>query len=235
MMAMALGGRAAEHVMFGKVSTGASDDLSRVARIAQQMITRYGMSGSMPNTAFATLNEDHSAWQYISNKTHAQMDDEVRRAIEAEFKRVCDLLTNKKDLVLKLGEELLKKETLNHDEIVAVLGPRPVQNDEYIDYIKAKGEFDAQKAKEQKAHEDVKLADDFKKEAEAIAQAAVDAAKAEDDVAAAAIANKETPVEEQKEQQEQQQQEEKKTEQQQQEDKPQEQQQKSDDKDKKDQ
>jgi len=155
MIAMALGGRAAEDLVYNTISTGASDDLRQVARITQGMILRYGMSKKFANTAFATLDEDRQVWKSISQKTNFEIDQEIMDIVEQEYSRAKQLLTDKRHLLEKLGSELLLKETLNHEQLVAILGERPFQSDHYVKYVQSRKEFDLElkQEKEKGEHE----------------------------------------------------------------------------------
>jgi len=134
-LCVALGGRAAEDIFFQKISTGASDDLRKVTNMAQSMVVEWGMSPKLPNMVFPE-SDSFSSVKPMSDRTSEIIDEEVLRIVSTQYGRVKELLESKKDLLEVLSETLLKEETINHDTIVKVLGPRPFQNDEYLEFIK---------------------------------------------------------------------------------------------------
>jgi len=155
---MALGGRAAEQVCFGEISSGASDDIKRTMRMAQVMVARLGMSPELANLCLE--NEDAQSFtKPFSESTAEVVDAEVKKIIDVQYERAVKLLSEKKDLLEKLGAALLEKETLNHDELVAILGPRPFKTDAYLKYMeiqreeKAKREAAAKQKEQEKEQE----------------------------------------------------------------------------------
>lgn len=123
-MAVLLGGRAAEHVVFNEISTGAADDLARVTDIASAMVLRYGMSEALGNVAY---DRDRSPFlQGIPSMPEARaygedtaraVDGAVRALVDAGFARAVDLLERNRALLERTAEQLLKSETLNQPEI----------------------------------------------------------------------------------------------------------------------
>jgi len=164
MMAMALGGRAAEQLFFGRVSTGASDDLQKVTRIAQAQVTAYGMSDRLGNVSYAPGQDDNQFVKPYSEATAQAIDEEVRALVSKTYDRVLELLTKHKDHVAKLASRLIEIENVNHDALVEILGPRPFQTDAYIQWkkhaeenaqlIKKKEEEKKKKEQEQQANEE---------------------------------------------------------------------------------
>ncbi len=125
-----LGGRAAEEITFGEVSTGASNDLERVAQIARNMITIYGMSKRMPNLSLAEPNQGTFLGQQAmtnrrSEKVEQMIDEEVLEIISECYEEDKKLLIDKKDKLEEMARTLLKKESINEKDIVRILGPRP--------------------------------------------------------------------------------------------------------------
>ena len=125
-MCMALGGRAAEDMIFGKVSTGALSDLDSVTKIAYSMVTIYGMSEKIGNVSFYKLAENTYEKPY-SQKTAEIIDEEVRIIVDIEFVRAKKLLLEKRDEVILLAELLLEKEVLFKDDLEKLLGKRPIE------------------------------------------------------------------------------------------------------------
>lgn len=137
MMCMALGGRAAEQIFYNEVSTGAADDLNKVTKIAYGQITIYGMNDKLGNLSFPPENQEGGMVTYrpYSEKTAEMIDEEAQLLVRKAYKDTLSLLEKYKDKVAALAKELMSKETINHDDIVGVLGERPVQNDAYKAYL----------------------------------------------------------------------------------------------------
>jgi cell division protease FtsH len=126
-----LGGRAAEALVFGEISTGASDDLQKVARIARDMVTVYGMSQRAPNLSL--VSRDGSLFlgqapieRSYSEKLEELIDDEVQQIIAACYDVDRKLLTEKRKELDALAALLLEKEKIGESDVLTVLGPRPV-------------------------------------------------------------------------------------------------------------
>ncbi len=125
-----LGGRAAEEIVFGEVSTGASNDLERVAQIARNMITVYGMSKRLPNLSLVQQNQQNFLGEGPQTSTHSEkiaqmIDDEVMEIIQECYNDAKKLLTEKRDKLEAMAQTLLEKEVLTEETIVEILGPRP--------------------------------------------------------------------------------------------------------------
>jgi AFG3 family protein len=123
MMAMALGGRAAEQVMLGKISTGAQNDLERVTRSAYSQVAIYGMNPAVGLLSFPP--EEGRFDKPYSEDTAKLIDTEVRALVDIAYKRTLGLLNDKKHLVESMAQALLEKEVLNLDELEGLLGKRP--------------------------------------------------------------------------------------------------------------
>lgn len=128
MMAMALGGRAAEQVMLGRISTGAQNDLERVTRMAYSQVAIYGMNSAIGLLSFPP--EEGRLDKPYSEDTARMIDGEVRTLVEAAYQRTLSLLTEKKSLVESMAQELLKKEVLGLEELEGLLGKRPYTSNE---------------------------------------------------------------------------------------------------------
>ncbi|KAJ0406806.1 hypothetical protein ATCC90586_000859 [Pythium insidiosum] len=137
MMCMALGGRASEFINFdGRVTTGASDDLRRVTQIAYAMVQLYGMNDRVGQLAFPKDESNPYQEKMYSEKTAQMMDEEVQKIVNEAYERTKQLLNDKKNVLHDLAEELLKNETINHGDIVRVLGPRPFGgNKTYTEFV----------------------------------------------------------------------------------------------------
>ncbi|DAZ97089.1 TPA: LOW QUALITY PROTEIN: hypothetical protein N0F65_001273 [Lagenidium giganteum] len=136
-MCMALGGRASEYLNFdGRITTGASDDLRRVTQIAYSMVQLYGMNDRIGQLAFPKDESSMVPDKMYSEKTAQAMDEEVQKIVNDAYNRTKELLRDKQDVLHQLAEELLKNETINHSDIVRVLGPRPFGgNKTYTEFV----------------------------------------------------------------------------------------------------
>ncbi|KAI8952502.1 ATP-dependent metallopeptidase Hfl [Xylaria longipes] len=135
-MAMALGGRISEELNCASVTTGASDDFSKVTRMATSMVTQWGMSDKVGPLYFQ--NDESKVHKPFSETTGQTIDAEVKRIVGEAYKQCKDLLIEKKKEVGIIAEELLKKEVLVRDDMVRLLGPRPF--DDRDDFTKYFGE-----------------------------------------------------------------------------------------------
>lgn len=124
-MAMALGGRAVEELVFGKISTGALSDLQQVTRMAYSMVSVYGMNSKIGNISFYDPQNENGFQKPYSEETGKIIDDEVRALSEKAYTRVKALLTEKMGEVKTIAEELLLKEVLYKDDLEKLIGKRP--------------------------------------------------------------------------------------------------------------
>jgi cell division protease FtsH len=127
-MCMTLGGRAAEKIVFDKISTGAQNDLDQVTKMAYGMVTVYGMNKNVGNVSFYAMSQDQFNKPY-SNETARLIDDEVRILIEAQYQIAQDLLTEKRHELNQLAATLLEKEVLLKSDVERLIGARPVPED----------------------------------------------------------------------------------------------------------
>ncbi len=121
---MTLGGRAAEKVVFDKISTGAQNDLDRVTQMAYGMITVYGMDDKVGNLSFHGMSKDSFVKPY-SEKTGELIDLQVRNLVEEQYKRAQQLLIDRREELNKLAETLLEKEVLTKSDVEELIGTRP--------------------------------------------------------------------------------------------------------------
>ncbi|RYY97000.1 MAG: AAA family ATPase, partial [Chitinophagaceae bacterium] len=124
---MTLGGRAAEEIFFGKISTGAQNDLQQITRIAYSMVTVYGMNERVGNISYYDPQSDNSFQKPYSDETGKMIDEEVRKLIDLAYTRTKGLLTEKRGDVEKLAEQLLEKEVLFQSDVESLIGPRPFE------------------------------------------------------------------------------------------------------------
>jgi cell division protease FtsH len=124
---MTLGGRASEEIFFGKISTGASNDLQQITRIAYSMITVYGMNDKVGNISFYDPNQENVFTKPYSEETGKLIDQEVRALIDKAYIMTKELLNDKKEQVEKLAKALLQKEVLFKSDVEALIGKRPFE------------------------------------------------------------------------------------------------------------
>ena len=126
-MCAALGGRAAEKIIFNKISTGALSDLEKVTRQARAMVSVYGLNDTLGNITYhdSTGQMDNSFTKPYSEKTAQVIDKEISDIIEIQYKRACDILKKNKTKLKQLAERLLEKEVIFKDDLLNILGERP--------------------------------------------------------------------------------------------------------------
>ncbi len=126
-MSMTLGGRAAEEIIFGEVTTGASNDLEKVTATAKQMVMRFGMSEKLGPRVFGHdhgmpfLGREFSAEPDYSDEIAREIDDEIRRLVEAAHIQAKEILTSYRPALEKLSEILIKRETIEKEQFEALL------------------------------------------------------------------------------------------------------------------
>jgi cell division protease FtsH len=130
---MTLGGRASEELNFGKISTGAQNDLQQVTRIAYSMVTIYGMNTKVGNVSFYDPAQENAFTKPYSEETSKIIDEEVRNLIDKAYLRTKDLLTRKHAEVSKLAEKLLEKEVLFQSDVENLIGKRPYEEKRALD------------------------------------------------------------------------------------------------------
>ncbi|MBL1177298.1 ATP-dependent zinc metalloprotease FtsH3 [Pantanalinema sp. GBBB05] len=134
-MAVALGGRIAEELIFGEeeVTTGASNDLQQVARVARQMVTRFGMSDRLGPVALGRqqgnmfLGRDIAAERDFSEETAATIDDEVRNLVDQAYRRAKAVLVHNRHVLDQLADMLVEKETVDSEELQELLATNDVK------------------------------------------------------------------------------------------------------------
>ncbi|GAA6018635.1 hypothetical protein JCM11491_006174 [Sporobolomyces phaffii] len=124
-MCMTLGGRVSEEIFFGRITTGAQDDLQKVTRMAAEVIANYGMNSVVGPLSY---RQDQESFQKpFSEKTAQLIDDEVRKMVFEAHKRTTQLLTEKKQQVEQVAQLLLEKEVLSRNDMINLIGPRPFE------------------------------------------------------------------------------------------------------------
>ena len=126
-MTATLGGRAAEQVIFGKISTGALNDLERVTKQANAMVTYYGLSKHIGNVSYydSTGQQEYSFSKPFSEKTAETIDKEISRIVEEAYDRAIKILEENKEGLEKLADNLLEKEVIFSNDLENVFGKRP--------------------------------------------------------------------------------------------------------------
>ena len=128
-MCAALGGRAAEKVIFDKISTGALSDLEKVTKQARSMVTVYGLNDKIGNLTYydSTGDNDYSFTKPYSDTTAQVIDKEISNIVETQFKRAISLLKKHKKKLTELANYLLEKEVIFKEDLVRIFGERPFQ------------------------------------------------------------------------------------------------------------
>ena len=124
-MCVALGGRAAEALVFNRVTTGAQNDLERVTQQAYAMVTVYGMNERIGNLSFTSQEGEMSFQKPYSDELASQIDKEVRKLIDDAYQRTYDLLVHHRDALEKVAQTLLKQEVIFKDDLKTIIGERP--------------------------------------------------------------------------------------------------------------
>jgi cell division protease FtsH len=137
-MAMTLGGRGAEEIVFGEITTGASNDLEKVTETAKRMVMRFGMSERLGPRVFGHdrgqpfLGREFSAEPDYSDEIAREIDDEIRRIVESAHQTAKDLLNEKRSELDMLSKILLERETIDAEQFLALLDGKP-ESEVFVD------------------------------------------------------------------------------------------------------
>ena len=135
-MSMTLGGRVAEDITFGRISTGAQNDLERITKLAYAMVSVYGMNDKVGNISFRDSSGESQFHKPYSDQTAELIDEEVRVLIANIYERTRLLLLENQEGLIKIAEKLLEKEILFQSDLEEILGKRPFENrttyDEFV-------------------------------------------------------------------------------------------------------
>ena len=133
-MCATLGGRAAEKIIFNKISTGALSDLEKVTRQAKAMVTVYGLNDEIGNITYydSTGQSEYNFSKPYSEETAKKIDKEISFIIEKQYNRACQILKKHKTKLKALAKRLLEKEVIFKDDLVNILGERPFVTPEKI-------------------------------------------------------------------------------------------------------
>jgi len=131
-MCATMGGRAAEKVMFNKISTGALSDLEKVTKQARAMVTIYGLNKELGNITYydSSGQNEYGFTKPYSEETAQKIDEEISKMIEEQYKRAISILEKNKDKLTQLAERLLEKEVIFKDDLEKIFGQRPFKKDE---------------------------------------------------------------------------------------------------------
>ncbi|XP_021278866.1 ATP-dependent zinc metalloprotease FTSH 10, mitochondrial-like [Herrania umbratica] len=153
MTCMTLGGRAAEQVLLGKISTGAQNDLEKVTKMTYAQVAVYGFSEKVGLLSFPQRDDGFEMSKPYSNKTGAIIDGEVREWVGKAYEKTVQLIEEHKEQVAEIAELLLEKEVLHQDDLVRVLGERPFKSSELTNYDRFKQGFEEEANKSMQAPE----------------------------------------------------------------------------------
>ena len=129
-MCMTLGGRVAEDIIFGKISTGAQSDLERITKTAYGMVTIYGMNEKVGHVSFHDSKQsDYNFTKPYSEATAQLIDEEVKKMISDAYQRTKKLLIDKQDALEKVAQKLLEKEILFQSDLEELIGKRPFEQE----------------------------------------------------------------------------------------------------------
>jgi cell division protease FtsH len=146
-MCATLGGRAAEKVIFNKISTGALSDLEKVTKQAMAMVSIYGLNEKVGNVSY--YNMDNSFSKPFSEKQAALMDEEIKKLTDQQYKRAIKILKVNKDKLLLLADQLLEKEVIFKEDLEKIFGQSAADKAAEKDKTKAKKKPKKKKVKEE--------------------------------------------------------------------------------------
>jgi len=143
-MCMTLGGRASEHIFFGRITTGAQDDLQKVTKSAYAQITQFGMNARIGNVSFEQPAPGDMVFDKPFSEATAQaIDEEANKLIKGAMDRTLALINNHKADVERVAKRLLEKEVLGRDDMIELLGPRPfAEKHTYEQFVEGTGSFE---------------------------------------------------------------------------------------------
>jgi ATP-dependent metalloprotease FtsH len=137
-MCATMGGRAAEKVMFNKISTGALSDLEKVTKQARAMITVYGLNEEVGNITYYDSSGNDAFVKPYSEETGRKIDKEISKMIETQYQRAIELLDKNKEKLTALAELLLEKEVIFKDDLQEIFGKRPFGEVEEVEEEESK-------------------------------------------------------------------------------------------------
>ena len=159
-MCAALGGRAAEEVIFGKISTGALSDLEKVTKQAYAMVSIYGLNKEVGNISYYDSQGQSQFTKPYSEDTNRVIDKEVSKLIEEQYQRAIQILEDNKDKLEALAGKLLEKEVIFKEDLIAIFGERPWDQLTPAEKIKQAGKVAEDSAEEVKDESSTEEKDD---------------------------------------------------------------------------
>ena len=157
---MTLGGRAAEEIVFGKISTGAQNDLERITKLAYAMVTMYGMNKNVGNVSFNDPQGEFGFGKPYSDKTAEMIDIEVRNLISTVYDETIAMLTEHRDDLEKIAQALLEKEIIFQSDLEELLGKRPFDTrTTYDEFVNGDGAENAEVAEKTENAEETENAE----------------------------------------------------------------------------
>lgn len=158
-MCATLGGRAAEKVIFNKISTGALSDLEKVTKQARAMVTIYGLNEKLGNLTFydSSGQSEYNFTKPYSEKTSELIDKEISNLIESQYQRAIQLLTDNKDKLTQLADILLDKEVIFKDDLQKIFGDRPFDKKEEVPLVTKKGALGPNASEDSEIPEDTSV------------------------------------------------------------------------------
>jgi cell division protease FtsH len=158
---MTLGGRAAEEIVFGKISTGAQNDLERITKLAYAMVTMYGMNKNVGNVSFNDPQGEFGFGKPYSDKTAEMIDIEVRNLISTVYDETIAMLTEHRDDLEKIAQALLEKEIIFQSDLEDLLGKRPFDTrTTYDEFVNGDGAENAEVAEKTENAEVAEIAEE---------------------------------------------------------------------------
>ena len=145
-MCATMGGRAAEKVMFDKISTGALSDLEKVTKQARAMVTIYGLNDELGNITYydSSGQNEYGFSKPYSEETAQKIDEEISKIIEKQYQRAISILEKNKDKLTQLADRLLEKEVIFKDDLEKIFGERPFKKEESQESENAQAEEEVQ-------------------------------------------------------------------------------------------
>lgn len=148
-MCATMGGRAAEKIMFDKISTGALSDLEKVTKQARAMVTVYGLNEELGNITYYDSSGNDAFVKPYSEETGKRIDQEISKIIEKQYQRAIKILEDNKDKLITLAELLLEKEVIFKDDLEKIFGKRPYEAESLLEV-----ETDYEKSSEEEKDKD---------------------------------------------------------------------------------
>ena len=162
-MCSALGGRAAEQLTFGKISTGALSDLEKVTKQAYAMVSIYGLNERVGNISFYDSQGRDSFTKPYSEDTARIIDEEVSKLVEGQYQRALQVLAENQDKLTELAEQLLTTEVIFKEDLERIFGKRQWESDELVD-IELKSESESESESVVQSESEVQSENEVKEE-----------------------------------------------------------------------